>query len=105
MKGFQFKEHVTPGKPSRCVSPPKEGDSVLDDDLSTSCGSDIGMMLNQLKHSTIDLSNCLQELSTCSKSPALRTCKELLISMWFVLGTGACLPVFQKTTRMMSCWA
>ena len=52
-----LQNYATPGTPGQTISRPKEGDPVLDEDMSASYRSGVGMLLYLLKHSRIYLGN------------------------------------------------
>jgi len=82
-----LKNYATPGTPGQTISWPKEGDPVMDEEMSTSYRSDVGMLLYLLKHSRIDLGNPVRELTKAMKSPTLTADKEILRIIKFVLDT------------------
>ena len=59
----------------------------MDEEMSTSYRSDVGMLLYLLKHSRIDLGNPVRELTKAMKSPTLTADKEILRIIKFVLDT------------------
>jgi hypothetical protein len=58
-----FKHHTTPASPKSIICRPQQGDVLTSATDQTKCRSGVGMLLNLVKHSRIDIANAVRELS------------------------------------------
>jgi hypothetical protein len=66
-----LKEHPTPASPRSIITRAQKGDILLSPTQQTKSGSGVGMLLYLVKHSFLDISNAVPELSKVSHAANL----------------------------------